>query len=423
MTFHRQAVKSVSVGYVRFLVLVCAAVSLGLVQLAASAPVVAASLPTQNKLSYIKAASIESIKGVSGNLRHVQLTFDEGCGESLRGLLVDETKTGIYVAAVLDRSDTYCLSLPKKRMVTLKVSGQKEFKTLTVDDVERVNLTDVSDVTISSGSISVAWQDTCRPYVGVVLSPVLGADGAPKMNLMVANLPKAGMSKTTLKQCARQTTHKRLTSISLADGSLMAAPKPGKLESLFSLRIIAPEQVTISEDRALAITWMGTCRDVPLAAFFGGKDGREVAIVTVFAPNAPCAYKGKRSSVFTLQHFQVAGARSLEAMTPEVARTFVASSGASLTLRSISAMKIARLGHGDWLLASPSAGCGESFGLMVGADAAGNASMAILSAGSQKICRVDHAKTSATLTAPLVARADGPIPKIFSLKVQGTSIQ
>lgn len=375
------------------------------------------------KLTYLKPVEVrlasQSSTKASGS---VQVTYDEGCGESLRGVLVDETKKGLYFAAVLERSDTMCLTLPKKRTITLKTSGGKPARALSLRDTERVTLAEIADVTVSQKGLSIAWQDTCRPYVGVVMSPAMGSDGSPKMSLLVANLPKDGLATTGTKTCPRETLRKQISGITVAADHLQVDAKPGPIEKLFTPRIVAPEAVSVSADGVLSVTWKRSCRDVPLAALFAGKDGSQIAMVSAFVPNAPCSFKGQKTEVYSVDHFLIAPSQSVKAMPDHEALALASRAESTLSLQPITAMKMTRLGQGDWLMAATEAGCGDRIGILLGRDSNGNAAMAHLASGNQKVCHVSTKNSSETLTAPLVAPSQGPIPKVFSLKVFGTAI-
>ncbi len=374
------------------------------------------------KLTYLKPVVISSARNSGKESRSVQVTIDEACGESLRGVLVDESKTGIFLGAVLERSDTMCLALPIKKTITLKLAGIKPVKALGLQDVVRLSLSEVTDVTISRSGVSIAWQETCRPYVGVVMSPSMGRHGAPKMSLQIASLPKDGMSITGAKTCQRETARKFISGVSLKGESIQITTKPGKLETLYTLRIIAPEKVSINQDRSVAVAWTKTCRDVPVAVLFSGNDGSQVAMISAFAPNAPCSYKGGKLDTFVLDQLLVAPNQSLKAMPRSMATALASNADSNLSLQPITAMKIARLGHGGWLMAATESGCGDRLGLVAGKDSFGNVAMAHLAAGNQKVCHVSRLNSSETLTAPLVGPSQGPMPKVFSLKVFGTSI-
>lgn len=374
------------------------------------------------KLTYLKPVVVSAAAQAQKNFRAVQVTFDEACGESLRGVLVDETKNGLYLGAILERSDTMCLALPVKKTITLNLSNNKPVKAISLQDATRVTLSEVTDVTLSRGGMSIAWQDTCRPYVGVVMSPAYGREGLPQMSLMIANLPKDGMSVAGSKTCPRETVRKQISGINLSADRLQVNAKSGKLENLYTLRMIAPEKIAIHENRSMTISWTRTCRDVPLAAVFAGKDGREVAMVSAFVPNAPCSFKGSKIETFTVDQLLIAGGQKIEAMSRERATAFASKADSTLSLQPINSIKIARFDQGQWLMAATDSGCGERLGVVAGKDAAGNVAMAYLAAGNQKVCHVSRLNSSETLTAPLVGPSQGPMPKVFSLKVFGTPI-
>ncbi len=374
------------------------------------------------KLNYLKPVGVSVIQNEKDKSQSVTMTYDEGCGESLRGVLIDETKHGLYVGAVLDRSDTMCLTLPVKKTITLKTTGQRPVKTLNLGEAERISLSEVTDVTISSTGMAVSWQDTCRPYVGVVLSPSSASDGSPKMSLMIANLPKDGLAQAGVKTCPRATVRKQISGVNLTADKVQVTPKQGRLENLFTLRIVASKKLAVNQDRSLSITWNRTCRDVPVAALFAGNDGTKVAMISAFVPNAPCSFKGTKEETFTVADLLISPTQTLNAMTAEEVYSLSSSVDSTLSLQSITGMKVARMGRGDWLMAATETGCGDRLGIAIGQDSVGNAAMAYLAAGNQKVCHVSRINTAQTLTAPLVAPAQGPIPKVFSLKVFGTSI-
>ena len=374
------------------------------------------------KLTYLKPVQVSAATDLGKDSRSVQVTFDEACGESLRGVLVDETKKGIYLGAVLERSDTMCLALPVKKIITLKLSGKKPALALGLRDAARVTLSEVTDVTVSRGGMSIAWQETCRPYVGVVMSPAYSINGTPQMSLLIANLPKDGGAMTGSKTCPRETARKFISGVSLSPDKLQVNAKPGKLDKLYTLRIISPEKVELDSNRSLKLFWTRTCRDVPVAAVFAGKDGRQVAMVSAFVPNAPCSFKGTRTESSIIDQLFVPSDQKIEAMPAQVAMALASKADSTLSFQPITSMKLTRLGHGDWLMASTDSGCGERLGVVVGKDSVGNVAMAYLASGNQKVCHVSRLNSSETLTAPLVGPRQGPMPKVFALKVFGTAI-
>jgi hypothetical protein len=178
----------------------------------------------------------------------------------------------------------------------------------------------------------------------------------------------------------------------------------------------------VGKDQTLRLTWEKSCREKAVGVLFTGKSGTEAAIVSALAPNVPCVGPKKEIATYQVNQLLIAKSQKVEPLSKERAHKMALDSKSTYRIQPVTSMKIARQGEGLWLLASSAASCGERLGIIVGEDSNGNVAVGNLADGLNKICHVSRVVSSGTLSAPLVGPLDGPLPKVFSLKVFGTSI-
>lgn len=374
------------------------------------------------KLAYLKPVELISVQSGSIKSGSVKVAYRLACGESFRGILMDEAQSLVEIGAIVDRSDTFCLSLPERREIIVPIGTRKALASFSLKDPKRIVLSEASDITFSKSGLSVSWQDSCRQLLGFVLTPMSTADGRPVLGLSVAHLPKEGLVNSSQTQCGRQMKRKQLSSLQLSAETLQVNQKPGRLEDLYALRLVAPSAIRTETDGALSLDWQRSCRETPVGVLFLGRDGSDVAIVSALTPNAPCVGPKKVSSTYRLTQLSIPETQELRPLSTERARSISSESKYSFRMQSITSLKIPRRGTGLWTMASAAPTCGERLGVVVGADAHGNLAMSVLADGRNKICSVSRTLSSGTLTVPLAGPADGPLPKVFALKVFGTPI-
>lgn len=376
------------------------------------------------KIAYLKPIEVlsKSPHKNSTSAVGVRIAYQQACGESIRGLLIEESKSSVLVGVVVDRAETFCLALPMRKEIRIPIKGGRAVRSFPIRDAKRLLLSEVSDVTLAKDGFSVTWQDACKPFLGVVVTPIEDDSGRPILGVNLAHLPKESSSGSSDGVCRREIRRKQISSFRLTVDSLQINAKPGHLRELYALRIVAPKSIQVGKDQTLRLTWEKSCREKAVGVLFTGKSGTEAAIVSALAPNVPCVGPKKEIATYQVNQLLIAKSQKVEPLSKERAHKMALDSKSTYRIQPVTSMKIARQGEGLWLLASSAASCGERLGIIVGEDSNGNVAVGNLADGLNKICHVSRVVSSGTLSAPLVGPLDGPLPKVFSLKVFGTSI-
>ena len=174
------------------------------------------------------------------------------------------------------------------------------------------------------------------------------------------------------------------------------------------------------------MTWEYSCREEPVGVLFTGNSGLDVGVVSVIAPNRKCEPGSKdlpkKLGVITVEGLVIAPGQKITSLTNSQVLSLSKAAQFKYGLKPVSSIKLARHGSGDWMLARSSMTCSDRRGLVAGKDSNGNLALASLSAGGRRTCHVSQSLSATTLTAPLVGPEDGPMPKVFGLKVFGTAI-
>lgn len=372
------------------------------------------------RVAYLKGVEVIAKGSRPGE---VWVAYQQACGESLKGVVLNETKSLLMVGALVDRTETVCLSLPERRELVVPILTKRPVASFPLRESKRIILSEVGEITLGDGTISVSYQDSCRPLMGVVFSPLFDQNLRPSVGLSLATLPKESpRSMIDGGGCRKEFRRKSIRGVKLPSELVQVNRKPGSVKDLYALRIIAPKSFQLSRNGGLSITWEKSCREEAVGLLFTGRDGRDVAVLSAYAPNVPCVGAKKTTVSYELNHLTVAEGQTIKPLSAEEARTIGRSLSYSYRLQSLNSIKLASAGDASWLLASPAAACGQRLGLVVGQDENSNVSMAALADGGSRVCQVAGSKTSETLTAPLVGPAEGPLPKVFALKIFGTLV-
>jgi hypothetical protein len=222
--------------------------------------------------------------------------------------------------------------------------------------------------------------------------------------------------------CRFETSRIDLNNVKFSAQSLRLTSRPGHMESLYALGLRAPRNLKISQDGSLTIVWDKACQEKAVGAIFSGVNGLDVAVVSVFSPNAECRDAKTTENGYRVKGMTVASGKKINGMTKEALFVIGQRFNFNFSLLPLSSLKVSRRGAGDAIAATAVPTCLESVGLVVGEDSLGNLAMASLVGGGDKICNVAQISSASPLLAPIVGPAVGPMPKVFGLKIFGTAI-
>ena len=348
------------------------------------------------------------------------VTYQLACGETVRGLVLKETRESLALGIIVDRTDKICSSLPASVTTKVALKSPRRLKTLVAGDDKRIILGDVSDLVLSASGLSVSWQDSCRPTVGLVLGVAMEGS-ADETSVQTAQLFDSGANR--ISDCERGMRHASITALDLGARRFKRTSKPGRLTDIYMTRVVAPQKMTVGSSGELEVIWRNLCREKPIGLLFSGAEGRDIGVVTSVAPNALCTGPSK----VAMSHYRLPGlvlpasAVLLKKLSPDQAAVLSRSLSSGHVFQPISELRLARRGSGDRLYASGAPSCSGSAGLVFGRDVYGNLAAALLANDADAMCHVSQKTTGLRVEAPLVAPAVGPSPRIFSLKVFGTA--
>ncbi len=367
------------------------------------------------KSHFIKSVSIQPISPVQAKVR-----YQLACGETVRGLVLKETRESLALGIIVDRTDKICSSLPAAVTTKIVLKAPRRLKTMVAGDDKRIILGDVSDLVLSSSGLSVSWQDTCRPTVGLVLGVALERS-ADETSVQTAQLFDSGANR--ISDCEHDMRRAAITALDLGARRFKRTSKPGHLTDIYMTRVVAPQKITTGSSGELDVVWRKSCHEKPLGLLFAGAEGRDIAVVTIIAPNEPCI--GEAS--VTMSQYRMPGlllpssAVLLRKLSTDEAVRLTRRLSSGSTFLPISELGLSRRGSGDRLYASGTPSCSGSAGLVFGRDVYGNLAAALLANDADAMCHVSQKTTGLRVEAPLVAPRVGPSPRIFSLKVFGTA--
>lgn len=351
----------------------------------------------------------------------IKVRYERACGETFRGILVNEQENVVQVGVAVERSPAQCSSLPTQEILVLPIATTRAIDVFPGTGSTRLTLVEATDVSMANGHIFVTWQDSCRPIRGVLISPV-SSNGGMTMGINLAQSPSDRPTPAVSPACRFDTQRLELTSVHIPKQTVQLVSRPGELKSLYVLGLKAPRALTIAADGALSVAWDKTCQEKAIGALFSGVDGKDVAIVSIFSPNAICRSLQMTTEIYTIKALSVPRDLKLMAMTKESIAATGQEAKFKFNLLPISSLNITRLGAPQSINATVLPTCSNNLGLVVGEDSIGNVAMAVLAAGRDKTCHVQESSTALSLQAPIVGPASGPMPKVFGLKIFGTMI-
>lgn len=356
-----------------------------------------------------------------GSSLSVQASYKLACGESFSGILVRERRSPmtVEVAVVVGRSEAFCSSLPTEVSFALPIRSGVRVRPIKIREPKRVVLEEALDVGVTERAFIVGWQNSCQTMAGVILKPLI-SHNVPKVEVSLARLPRDNAGKISSVNCVREIKHTKITSVPLPAGSLTVAEQPGKIETSYFTRLVAPQSVGPSLDGSLLVRWQRSCRERNVGLLFIGPEGRDVAVVTAVMPLATCQGMKSVQESYVLPGLMPVKHRPLRPASPNMVLAIGKKFEFNYSIIPATAVNLAREGQGDQLTATAKGlHCSEALGVLAGGDIYGNLALGLLVGTPQSVCAINQSKFIRELTAPIVAPSHGPVPRIFGLRVFG----
>lgn len=373
----------------------------------------------------------------------VKGSYQLACGELFRGILVREKRASqtrtfskanqgqgpapsnvvIEVAVVVDRGEAFCSSLPTSVEFFLPVQEGAAVRPMKLKSSRRILLEEALDVGISDRGLIVGWQSACRPLAGIILRPLL-EQGAPKMEISLARHPSDAQTQVSQANCVREIRQTKMVGLQLPSNGITVAERPGRIESSYFTRLVAPQMILRSKDGNMIVSWQKHCREKAVGLVFMGPQGHEVAVVTAVMPSAACS-RGPRSKSdqYVLPGFMLSRTDHIRPARQSDLLAIGKKFSFNYSFVAAASVDVGRLGKGEPLTASAHGlPCSESIGLVAGGDTYGNVAIGLLMGASNSVCTIHQPKFPQRLTAPLLAPSEGPMPRIFGLRVFGTRL-
>ncbi len=375
----------------------------------------------QSKLIYVKPIEILNQAEAGRDGRLIRVAFERACGETFQGILVSESSKKVRLGVAVYRPATQCSALPVRQELVIPVATARPVESVALTEPRRIMLQEVLDVAFSGHALIASWQDTCRQTLGLLISPVTSG-AARRFGVYIAEIPEEHSLAHAAPSCVREVRRGSLASIRVNPSEVLLGARPGHMKDLFSLRLRAPSKVSLSGEGLLTVTYDGHCQEKAVGILFTGKSGNDIAVMTAYAPNVACRGSHLTLTTYTVKAMQVARGQKITALSMDQVAEVSRRARFNFRLLPVTSVKTTRQGSGDWLLAGAPLTCAERLGLIVGEDSLGNFAMASVAGGSDAVCDLSHVVSGQTLTAPLVGPVDGPMAKVFALKVFGTPV-
>jgi len=374
------------------------------------------------KLVYVKPVEIlnQALPGSEGRL--IRIAFDQSCGETFHGVLVSESAKEVRLGVAVSRPATQCSALPVRQELVIPVATKWQVESVNLAEPKRIMLQEVLDVAFAGQTLIASWQDTCRPMLGLLVTPVSGGDRR-RFGVYIAVMAEERLiARGRPTACPRDVRRGSLTSIKVSPNDVLLSSRPGHMKDLFSLKLREATKVSLNGEGQLTVSFNHSCKEKAVGLLFTGKSGNDIAVLTSFAPNIVCGQSKIVSAVYTVKRMQVAPGQKIRALSKDQVSEVSRRSRFNYRLLPVTSVKTTRQGSGDWLLAGAPVTCGVSIGLLVGEDTLGNFAVASIAGGGDQVCEISQLVSGLTLTAPLVGPSEGPMAKVFALKVFGTPV-
>jgi len=394
----------------------------------ATATLIISSLALGAAIDVTKSHFVKPVRIISASAAEAHVSYQLACGETVRGLVLKESRESLALGIIVDRTDKICSSLPAAVTTKIALKTPRRLRSLALGDDKRILLGPANDLVISEAGLSVSWQDSCRPTVGIVLgvadgrtSPEKAAKTNEETSVQTAQLLDSSGGKPG--PCEGGVRRASIKSLDLSLRKFKLPSKPGRLSDLYLTRIVAPEKITVAKSGVVHVAWLKSCMEKPMGLLFSGARGHQVGIVSMIAPNTSCKGRPKRD----LDHYVLRGlvlpssANTLVPITKDRAVSLTRGLSQESVYLPISEVELSRRGQGDRIYATAASPCSGASGLVLGLDVYGNLSAALLAKDASAICRVSDKTSKLRVEAPLVVPEAGPAPRIFNLKVFGTA--
>ena len=341
------------------------------------------------------------------------LSVEIECGEHMKGILVREDQDRVGIAVAVERPEVRCSAGseirelhipfvdPKGRDIVALPTGLGDTK---------VVLQDAMLTSSGAAGLAVEWDNVCRPLLGVMLMPQ--ADGTVAVAAGLVSGAAARKAKGVACEGGRKSTVLRSIHSSQMNWSVLN--RPGKLEDLYAVRVIAPESVQIAADGKLSMSWQRRCREIALGVLFGEDSPSTVAIVTAYLPNVSCAGAKFLSETTTIDALTLASNSKIAGISKAQA---AALNRKSSSFRLVAPEKVEFTGLKKDVVIQSSSLCGKRLGLVIGKDSIGNTAMAHLMETSTGVCNVKSTSTKSILPLRVSTSLS---PRVFPLRVMGS---
>lgn len=341
------------------------------------------------------------------------LTAEIECGERLTGILLREDGDKLGVALTVERPEVRCSAGAETRELTIPFIDPKgrDLVALPAGHADaKMVLQDATLKSTGSAGLAIEWDNVCRSLIGVVLVPQ--SDGT----IGVAAALAAGASGRKARGAACE-GGRQSTVIHSVHGTHIAwsvIDRPGKVEDLYAVRVVAPSAVKISADGELSMSWQRRCREIALGVLFGEDSPATVAVVTAYLPNVTCHGAKMLSETIKLDAMTLMNGTKLLPMSRDRA---MAMNRMSYGFRLVAPEKIEFAGLQKNVTVRSSAACSKRIGMVVGKDSIGNTAMAHLAIASEGVCTAKSVATKSVLPLRVATSLN---PRVFPLRVMGS---
>lgn len=343
----------------------------------------------------------------------IVLSVDLECGEHFKGILVREERDRIGIAVAVERPEVRCSAGAETRELTIPFVDPKGRDIVALPAGQgdtKVLLQEASLTSSGAAGLAIEWDNVCRPFLGVVLIPQ--ADGTVAVAAGLASGAAARKAKGVACEGGRKSA--AIRSIHSSHTSWTVMDRPGKLEDLYTVRVIAPDAIKVNAKGQLSMSWQRRCREIALGVLFGEESPSTVAVVTAYLPNVTCSGAKVISETTTIDSLSLASAAKPTPMSRAEAAVL---NRLSYNFHLVAPEKIDFAGIQKIVTVQSSSVCGKRLGIVIGKDGVGNVAMANLIQTSPAICTAKAASARSTLPLKVTTSLN---PRVFPLRVMGS---
>lgn len=341
------------------------------------------------------------------------LTVEIECGEHMKGILVREDQDRVGIAVAVERPEVRCSAgseIRELRIPFVDPKGRDIVALPTGQGDTKVVLQDAVLTSSGAAGLAVEWDHVCRPLLGVMLMPQ--ADGTVAVAAGLVSGAAARKSKGAACEGGRKSV--TLRSIHSPQMKWSVLNRPGKLEDLYAVRVIAPDSLRVAADGKLSMSWQRRCREIALGVLFGEDSPYTVAVVTAYLPNVTCAGAKFLSETTTIDALTLATGSKITGLSKAQAAVL---NRTSYRFRMTAPEKVEFAGLKKNVVVESSSLCGKRLGVVIGKDSIGNTAMAHLTETSAGLCSVKSAQVKSMLPLRVSTSLN---PRVFPLRVMGS---